>query len=82
MTTMAADLEAIRAAARKVFTSPQAADAFLRLRSPALGGVPLELAQSGRGDEVLAFLERLAEEAPPPPPRIFGFPLGAGWKRR
>lgn len=75
-----AELEAIRAAALKVFTSPQAADAFLRLESPALGGVPLELARSGRGDEVLAFLERLAREAPPPPPRIFGISLG--WKRR
>lgn len=75
-----ADLDVIRAAARKVFTSPQAADAFLNLESPVLGGVPLELVEAGRGDEVLAFLERLAREAPPPPVRIFGIPLG--WKRR
>lgn len=78
--TAVVELEAIRAAALKVFTSRQAADAFLRLDSPKLGGVPLELVEAGRGDEVLAFLEQLAQEAPPPPLRIFGIPLG--WKRR
>lgn len=71
------ELDEIRAAARKVFTSEQAAEAFLRLDSPVLGGVPLELVEAGRGHEVLAFLARLAREAPPPPLRIFGIPLGS-----
>ncbi len=69
------DLDEIRTAARKVFTSAQAADAFLRLDSPTLGGVPMELVEAGRGGEVLAFLERLAQEAPPQL-KIFGFPIG------
>jgi len=73
------ELDEIRAAARKVFTSAQAAEAFLRLDSPVLGGVPLELVEAGRGHEVRAFLDRLAREAPPPGPRIFGIPLN--WKR-
>jgi hypothetical protein len=70
-----ASIEQIRAAALKVFTSRQAADAFLELESPALGGVPLELVRAGRGDEVLAFLDRLAREAPPSF-RIFGIRIG------
>jgi hypothetical protein len=75
------DLDELRAAAQKVFPTAQAADAFLRLHAPALGGIPIELAKAGREREVLAFLERLAAEAPAPPPSIFGLPLG-GWFRR
>ncbi len=78
---MSASEQEVRAAAAKVFRSPQAADAFLRLANPTLGGVPLTLVQQGRGDEVLAFLERLAIEAPPPPPSIFGIPLSVFRKR-
>ncbi len=73
------EMDEIRAAAARVFRGDQAARAFLELRSPALGGVPAELVQAGRGDEVLRFLERLAEDAPPPPPSIFGIPLR--WKK-
>jgi hypothetical protein len=69
---VSATLEEIRAAALKVFTGRQAADAFLKLRSPVLGGMPLEMVKAGRGDEVLAFLDKLAREAPAPPKSIFG----------
>ncbi len=71
----AVGMDEIRAAAARVFRGKQAAEAFLTLRSPVLGGVPVELVEAGRGDEVLRFLERLAENAPPPPPSIFGIPL-------
>lgn len=72
---MSADLEQIRAAALRIFRGPQAAEAFLKLHSPVLGGVPLELVEAGRGDEVLRFLDRLALQAPPPARSIFGISL-------
>ncbi len=75
-----AHIEEIRAAAEKVFRTSQAVDAFLSLRSPVLGDTPLALAESGRTAEVLAFLEKLEREAPPPPPTIFGF--FSGWLGR
>lgn len=70
------ELDEIRAAAARIFRGPQAAEAFLKMPSPVLGGVPMELVAAGRADEVLRFLERLAEQAPPPPPTIFGIPIG------
>ena len=72
---MPVGIDEIRAAAAKVFRGEQAARAFLELKSPVLGGVPVKLVEAGRGDEVLRFLERLAENAPPPPPSILGIPL-------
>ena len=80
--TMPAGLAEVRAAAARIFRGPQATEAFLRLHSPALGGVPVDLVEAGRGDEVLRFLERLAIEAPPPPPSIMGIPLGGLFKKR
>ena len=73
---MTAGMDQIRAAAARVFRGPQAAEAFLGLRSPALGGTPKELVEAGRGDEVLRFLEKLAHDAPPPPTSILGIPIG------
>ena len=71
--------EELRLAARKVFCTDQGAHAFLTAPCPALGGaVPARMVAEGRGAEVLAFLEKLAEVAPPPPrpgrpvPRLAG----------
>jgi hypothetical protein len=64
---MSATIEEVRAAAAKVFRTEQAARAFLSVPSPKLGGTPLKLTQEGRGDEVVAFLKKLAEVAPPSP---------------
>jgi hypothetical protein len=59
--------EELRLAARKVFCTDQGAHAFLTAPCPALGGaVPARMVAEGRGAEVLAFLEKLAEVAPPP----------------
>jgi Protein of unknown function (DUF2384) len=58
--------EAMEAALR-VFGSEQAARAFLKTSIPILGGgVPLQMIKEGRGAEVLALLERLLRETPPP----------------
>jgi hypothetical protein len=64
---MSATIEQARAAAAKLFRTDQAANAFLSVPNPKLGGVPLKLIEEGRGDEVVAFLEKLAEVAPAPP---------------
>jgi hypothetical protein len=70
----------IRTAALRVFRTRQAVDAFLALPCPALGGTPEALAKSGRGNEVLAFLDKLEHEAPPLPSGLGG--LFAGWLGR
>jgi hypothetical protein len=62
---MAADKNAVLAAALKVFRTDQAAEAFLGVNNARLGGVPLRMVEEGRGDEVVAFLEALRKEAPP-----------------
>jgi hypothetical protein len=75
----------IEAAAMRVFRTRQAAMAFLTLPCPALGAVPSQLAQSGREDEVLAFLDRLEREAPAPAAtldKIFSGWLGRFGRRR
>lgn len=64
---MPATKEEVRAAAAKIFRTDQAARAFLSVPNPKLGGIPLKLTEDGRGDEVVAFLEKLAEIAPAPP---------------
>ena len=71
--------EVVYAAALRIFRTPQAADAFLELPLHDLGATPYELIQSGRGDEVLAYLTELERDAPAPPPSMFGFPLS--WPR-
>ncbi|HET6438178.1 MAG TPA: antitoxin Xre/MbcA/ParS toxin-binding domain-containing protein [Anaeromyxobacter sp.] len=64
---MSATEEEIQAAARKVFRTDQGAKAFLNVPCPALGGgTAKELIARGRGAEVLAFLEKLAVQAPAP----------------
>jgi hypothetical protein len=80
MSAGAAGRDELRAAAARIFRSDQAAEAFLSLHCPALGGVPAKLAEAGRGAEVLRFLETLARDAPPPPPALFGVPLP--WMKR
>jgi hypothetical protein len=56
----------------RVFRTKQAADAFLTLPCPALGASPSELVESGRENEVLAFLDKLENEAPAPPSGLDG----------
>jgi uncharacterized protein (DUF2384 family) len=64
---MGAMVDDVKAAARRIFRTEQAAGAFLSARSPLLGGsTPLELLEAGRGDEVVALLARLQAEAPAP----------------
>lgn len=70
---------AVREAAIRVFRTPQGADAFLTLRCPALGDTPRALVEAGRANEVLAFLDKLEHEAPPPPRTLDG--LFGGWFR-
>jgi len=65
--TVSATVEQVREAAAKIFRTDQAAKAFLSVPNPKLGGVPMKLVEEGRGDEVVAFLEKLAEVAPAPP---------------
>ena len=78
---MAGPLDEVRAVARRIFRSQQAADAFLRLPSPRLGGAaPVDLVRDGRADEVLKFLENLEREAPAPPPGLQG--LFSSWLGR
>lgn len=70
---MSGPLDEVRAAARRIFRSQQAADAFLRLPSSRLGGAaPVDLVRDGRAAEVLKFLEYLEREAPAPPSGIQG----------
>lgn len=79
---MTVDLEEIREAAAKVFRQRQAVNAFLELKCPKLGNKsPVELVLAGRGEEVLAFVEQLARDAPAPPPSIFGIPLSRVFRR-
>jgi len=54
----------VRAAALRGVRTAPAADAFWRLPCPGLDGTAEELVRAGRGDEVLAFLARLEQEAP------------------
>jgi hypothetical protein len=62
---MAATIEEVRARARHLFRTDQSATAFLNLPCAALRGVPAELAEHGRVDEVITYLVRLECEAPP-----------------
>ena len=75
---MSATVEDVEDAAGKVFRTRQAVHAFLTVPCPALGGVqPLKLVEQGRGDEVMAFLEKLAAAAPAPPSGLAG--MFRGW---
>lgn len=74
---VSATVEDVEDAASKVFRTRQAVRAFLTVPCPALGGVPMKLVTQGRGDEVVAFLEKLAVTAPPPPSGLQG--LFQGW---
>ncbi len=84
---MSATIDDVRAAASKIFRTPQAANAFLSVPNPKLGGTPLKLTEEGRGDEVVAFLEKLAEVAPAPPSGLDALfrgwlgPFGGGKRR-
>jgi hypothetical protein len=62
---MAADAKAVLEAAVKVFRTEQGARAFLGMKNAQLGGVPSRLVEEGRGDEVVAYLTALREQAPP-----------------
>jgi hypothetical protein len=62
---MGADAKTALEAAKKVFRTEQGARAFLEMKNAQLGGVPARLVEEGRGDEVVAYLVRLCEEAPP-----------------
>jgi hypothetical protein len=73
---MEAPEKVVFAAALRVFRTPQAAEAFLEIPLHDLGGSPIELLERGRGDEVLAYLAALEQDAPAPPPSMFGIPLG------
>lgn len=64
----------------RVFRTRQAANAFLSLPCPALGGAPLDLVRSGREHEVLAFLDKLEREAPPEPSSMAR--MFSGWLGR
>lgn len=66
--------------AMRIFRTRQAADAFLTLPCPALGGTPTELVRSGRENEVLAFLDKLEREAPAETPTMAR--LFSGWLGR
>ncbi len=67
----------VHAAAVRIFRTHQAAEAFLNLHCPELGGAtPLALMRDGRAEEVLTFLERLEREAPAPKTGVFGSWLG------
>lgn len=61
---MRTTVEDVCAQARRLFRTEQGAEAFLRAPCAALGGVPIELATSGRAAEVLFYLERLEAFAP------------------
>ncbi len=81
---MSANEDAVRAAAMRLFRTKQAADAFLTLPCPALGGSPMALLDAGREKEVLAFLDKLEREAPAPPSgldKVFAGWLGRFGKR-
>jgi hypothetical protein len=77
---VSASEDQIRAAAMRVFRTRQAADAFLTLPCPALGGAPNDLVKSGRDGEVLSFLDKLEHEAPPEAPTMAR--LFSGWLGR
>ncbi len=62
---MRATIEDVRARALHLFRTEQGADAFLNAPCRALDGVPIELARSGRSAEVLFYLDRLEQRAPP-----------------
>jgi hypothetical protein len=62
---MSADAKAVLEAAVQVFRTEQGAKAFLGMKNAQLGGVPLRLVEEGRGDEVVAYLTALREQAPP-----------------
>jgi hypothetical protein len=79
--SVSATVEDVEAAAGKVFRTRQAVHAFLTVPCPALGGDrPMQLVEQGRGDEVVAFLEKLAVTAPPPPSGLQG--VFQGWLGR
>ncbi len=65
MRTTVAD---VCAQALRLFRTEQSANAFLHAPCAALDGVPIELAMSGRAAEVLFYLERLEDMAPPQAP--------------
>jgi len=67
-------------AAMRVFRTRQAAHAFMTVPCPALGGAPKQLVESGREDEVLAFLAKLEHDAPAPPATLDK--IFAGWLGR
>lgn len=67
----------VLAAATRVFRTTQAARAFLALPTPEFGGeTPQELVRTGREADVLAFLARLEQEAPPQPNWLFSAIFG------
>lgn len=67
----------VLAAATRVFRTTQAARAFLALPTPEFGGeTPQELVRTGREADVLAFLARLEQEAPPQPSWLFSAIFG------
>lgn len=74
---MSAIEDQVRAAALRLFRTEKAAEAFLEIKAPALGGAPLELVRAGRGGEVLAFLDKLEREAPAAPSSMER--LFSGW---
>ena len=75
---MGTTVDEVRLAARRIFRTDQAANAFLGAKSRLLGGsTPLELLRAGRGDEVVALLAKLQAEAPAPEGGMNG--LFRGW---
>lgn len=77
---MSQEEDEVRAAARRIFRTDQAAKGFLASPIHDLGGTPMELTRSGRADEVLAYLARLEREAPAQP--FTTQSLFAGWLGR
>jgi hypothetical protein len=81
------NVQTVRRAAVAVFRTPQAADAWLTLRSRHLGVTPLACTRAGHGDLVLAILRLVARNEAPdprfsPPPRSLRARLRALWTWR
>ncbi len=76
------DMEQVLAATLRIFPNRRAANGFLKLRTPKLGGLsPEELVEAGRGDEVLEFLAELEREAPASSKGLFEGWLGRFGRR-
>ncbi|MGC4001440.1 MAG: hypothetical protein QM767_29865 [Anaeromyxobacter sp.] len=70
---MEPELDQIKAAALKVFRTPQAVEGWLKLHSPRLGGTPQALIEAGQAARVLALLQEMPQHDGQV--RVFGIPI-------